>query len=171
VWSLNEEQQRKLPKQHSEPAMSHTISTLLMRNLQDVFGENDAARRRAAINEIFTEDCVFYEPNGGVYRGRNEIDHIAGTIRDTYADFRYQPIAEPEELGDAGRIRWVEGRPDEAPTLAGIALSTAQLIWLTDAAETRSVSVIAFLKCAMSMLSSPPRVAGRLCWSSMTSKI
>ena len=58
--------------------MSYSISTLLTRNLQDVFGENDPARRRAAINEIFTEDCVFYDPNGGVYRGRDEIDRIAG---------------------------------------------------------------------------------------------
>ena len=42
--------------------MSYSISTLLTRNLHDVFGENDAARRRAAIDEIFTEDCVFYDP-------------------------------------------------------------------------------------------------------------
>ena len=55
--------------------MSYTISTLLTRNLHDVFGENDPARRRAAIDEIFTEDCVFYRP-GCVYRGRNEIDHV-----------------------------------------------------------------------------------------------
>jgi len=59
----------------------------------DVFGENDPARRRAAINEIFTEDCVFYDPNGGVYRGRDEIDRIAGAIKGTHPDFRYQPIA------------------------------------------------------------------------------
>jgi hypothetical protein len=31
-------------------------------NLHDMFGENDPARRRAAIDEIFTEDFVFYEP-------------------------------------------------------------------------------------------------------------
>ena len=72
--------------------MSYSISTLLTRNLQDVFGENDPARRRAAINEIFTEDCVFYDPNGGVYRGRDEIDRIAGAIKATHPDFRYQPI-------------------------------------------------------------------------------
>jgi hypothetical protein len=45
-------------------AMSHSISTLLTRNLHDVFGENDPVRRRAAIDEIFTEDCVFYDPSG-----------------------------------------------------------------------------------------------------------
>ena len=42
--------------------MSNNISTLLIRNLRDVFGENDPARRRAAIDEIYTEDCVFYDP-------------------------------------------------------------------------------------------------------------
>ena len=44
--------------------MSSSISTVLTRNLHDVFGENDPARRRAAIDDIFTEDCVFYEPGG-----------------------------------------------------------------------------------------------------------
>ena len=99
--------------------MSYSISTLLTRNLQDVFGENDPARRRAAIEEIFTEDCVFYEPTGGVYRGRDAIDQIAGKIRATHSDFRYQPIGEPEELGNGGRLQWVSGRPGEAPAYAG----------------------------------------------------
>ena len=43
----------------------YSISTLLTRNLHDVFGENDPARRRAAIDEIYTEDCVFYDPSRG----------------------------------------------------------------------------------------------------------
>ena len=104
---------------HRRQAISYSISTLLTRNLQDVFGENDAARRRAAIDDIFTEDCVFYEPSGRVYRGRGEIDRIAGRLRATHPDYRYQPIAEPEEVGSGGRIRWVEGRPGEAPAVAG----------------------------------------------------
>jgi hypothetical protein len=96
-----------------------SISILLTRNLHDVFGENDAARRRAAIDEIFTEDCVFYDPTRGAHRGRDEIDRVAGAIRATHPDFRYQPIAEPEELGNGGRIQWVSGRPGEAPPYAG----------------------------------------------------
>ena len=99
--------------------MSYSISTLLTRNLDDVFGENDPSRRRAAIDEIFTEDCVFYDPMGGVYRGRDEIDRIAGTLRASHPDFRYQPTAEPEEVGNGGRVQWVEGRPGEAPAHAG----------------------------------------------------
>jgi hypothetical protein len=99
--------------------MSNSISTLLTRNLQEVFGENDPARRRAAVQELYTEDGVFYDPSKGVCRGRDEIDRIAGEIRATHLDFRYQPIAEPEEMGNAGRVRWVAGRPGEAPAYAG----------------------------------------------------
>ena len=73
--------------------MSHTVSTLLLRNLHDVFGEIDPVRRRAAIDEIFHEDPVFYGPNNGIYRGRDEIDRIAGVIKATHPDFRYQPIS------------------------------------------------------------------------------
>lgn len=91
--------------------MLHSISTLRIRNLRDVFCENDPARRRAAIDEVFTEDYVFYDPKGGVYRGPDEIDRIAGAIKATHPDFRYQPIAGLEELSDGGRVRWVSGRP------------------------------------------------------------
>ena len=96
-----------------------STSTLLVRNLRDVFGENDAARRRAAIVEIYTEDCVFYDPSRGAYRGRDEIDRVAGAIKATHPDFQYQPIAMPEESGNGGRIKWVSARPGEAPAYAG----------------------------------------------------
>ena len=99
--------------------MSNSISALLLLNLNDVFGENNPVRRRAAIKEIFHEDAVFYDPKGAIFRGRDEIARIAGEIRAIHSDFRYQPIGEPEVAGNGGRVRWVEGRPGEAPALAG----------------------------------------------------
>ena len=45
--------------------MSYSISTLLTRNLHDVFDENDPERLRTAIGGIFTD-------------GRDEIHSIAG---------------------------------------------------------------------------------------------
>ena len=39
--------------------------------------------------------------------------------RDQGHHFRYQPIAEPEELGNGGRVKWVAGPPGEAPVYAG----------------------------------------------------
>jgi hypothetical protein len=99
--------------------MSSTISTLLLRNLDDVFGEIDPVRRRAVIDEIFHEDAAFHDPNGGVYRGRDEIDRIAGVIRAAHPDFRYQPLSPPEERGDGGRVRWVSGSAGKPPAYAG----------------------------------------------------
>src|SRR3984893_6362885 len=94
--------------------MSNSISALLLRNLSDVFGESDPVRRRAAI-----EDAVFYDPKGGIFRGRDEIDRIAGVLKATHPDFAYQPLFPPEELGDAGRVRWVSGTPGKPPAYAG----------------------------------------------------
>ena len=98
--------------------MSNTVSTLLLRNLNEVFAEIDPARRRAAIDEIFHEDAVFHEPNG-IYRGREEIDRIAGVIKASHPDFQYQLLSPPEVVGDGGRVRWVEGSPGQPPAVAG----------------------------------------------------
>ena len=105
--------------------MSNSISTLLLRN-RDVFGENDPVRRRAAIDEIFHEDAVFYDAKGSIFRGRDEIDRIAGVIKATHPDFEYQPLFPfpPEELGDAGRVRWVSGTPGKPPATRGPILSS-----------------------------------------------
>jgi len=99
--------------------MSNSISTLLLRNLSDVFGEIDPVRRRAAIDELFLEDAVFYDPMSGAFRGRDEIDRIAGVIKATHPDFQYQPLSAPEEVGDGGRVAWVSGTPGKPPEYAG----------------------------------------------------
>ena len=62
--------------------MSSSLLTLLTRNLHDVFGENDPVRRRAAIDEIFTEDCVLSpecdvrSTQKGAHIGRRLIGHF-----------------------------------------------------------------------------------------------
>ena len=99
--------------------MSNTISTLLLRNLSDVFAEIDPVRRRKAIDELWHEDGVFFDPNSGPHRGRDEIDRIAGKVKATHLDFRYQPISAPEEIGDGGRVRWVSGTLGKPPEYAG----------------------------------------------------
>jgi hypothetical protein len=45
--------------------MCERIIELLHRNLQEVFGEGDAGRRRAAIDQFYTDDCVLYVPPVG----------------------------------------------------------------------------------------------------------
>ena len=99
--------------------MPQDIATLIDRNLQDIFGEGDDARRWAVAAEIYADDIVFAEPHG-VYRGRDEIVRIAGVIRAKHPSFRYRVIAPVEVLpGDVARARWVSGAPGEPPAYAG----------------------------------------------------
>jgi hypothetical protein len=67
-------------------AISARIHELLNRNLQEVFGEGDAARRRAAIGELYTDDCVLDAPPG-VFVGRDALDKFAGDLRATHPLF------------------------------------------------------------------------------------
>ena len=53
--------------------MSDIIASLLLRNLQEVFGQGDPVRRRAAIDELYTEDCTVLLPTGR-YVGRAALD-------------------------------------------------------------------------------------------------
>ena len=53
--------------------MPDRIHELLHRNLQEVFGESNAVRRRAAIDDLYTEDCVLYAPPG-VFVGSEALD-------------------------------------------------------------------------------------------------
>jgi hypothetical protein len=60
--------------------MSDIIETLLLRNLQEVFGEGDLTRRRAAIEKLYTEDCTVLLPIGR-YVGHAALDQVAGDLR------------------------------------------------------------------------------------------
>jgi hypothetical protein len=110
-------------------AMSYSISTLLTRNLQDVSGENDPASARGHRRDLHRRLRV-YEPKG-VYRGGDKIDRGAGAINATHPDFRYQPIAGPEELGNGGRIKapapvaptYPQSCPSGPPAISALAKS------------------------------------------------
>ena len=75
--------------------MTERIIELLHRNLQQVFGEGDAARRRAAIDELYTDDCVLYVPQGAIV-GRDALDKFAGDLRATHPHFIYAPHGEAQ---------------------------------------------------------------------------
>jgi hypothetical protein len=38
--------------------MTEIIERLLLRNLQEVFGQGDPVRRRVAIDDLYAEDCT-----------------------------------------------------------------------------------------------------------------
>jgi hypothetical protein len=94
------------------------IHELLYRNLQEVFGEGDATRRRAAIEELYTEDCVLYVPPG-IFVGRDNLDKFAGDLRATHPHFAYTPQGKPQSLHNAGRLAWGSGPRGAAPEYTG----------------------------------------------------
>ena len=99
--------------------MSERIRELLSRNLHEVFGEGDAARRRAAIEELYTDDCVLYVPPGA-FVGHDALDKFAGELRATHPHFAYTPQGEPQALHNAGRLAWGSGPRGAAPDYTGL---------------------------------------------------
>ncbi|WP_426614994.1 nuclear transport factor 2 family protein [Bradyrhizobium sp. McL0616] len=94
------------------------IHELLRRNLQEVFSEGDAKRRRAAIDELWMENAALYIPPG-VIVGHDAIDKFAGELRAAHPHFVYTPTGEPQALHNAGRLAWTSGPRDEAPDYTG----------------------------------------------------
>lgn len=102
-----------------EKIIKERILELLKRNLQEVFGEGDAARRRAAIEEFYTDDCVLYVPPG-VFVGRDALDTFAGDLRATHPHFVYTPHGEPQVQHNAGLLAWGSGPRGQAPDYTGL---------------------------------------------------
>ena len=99
--------------------MSDIIATLLLRNLQEVFGEGDPARRRTAIKDLYTEDCVVLLSTGR-HVGRQALDQIAGELRAGHPTFVYTPHTAPQAVQDGGRIAWGSGPAGELPRYTGL---------------------------------------------------
>ena len=99
--------------------MSDRIHELLSRNIQEVFGEGDADLRRAAIAELYTDDCVLYVPPG-VFVGRAALDKFAGDLRATHPHFAYTPLGAPQALHNAGRLAWGSGPRGGKPDYTGL---------------------------------------------------
>jgi hypothetical protein len=99
--------------------MTERTTELLDRNLQEVFGEGDAARRHAAIEEFYTDDCVLHVPDG-VFVGHDALDKFAGELRATHPHFVYTPHGEPQALHDGGILAWGSGSKGEPPEYTGL---------------------------------------------------
>ena len=97
------------------------ILELLPRNLQEVFGEGDAARRRTAIEDFYTDDCVLHVPEpDGTFVGHAALDRFAGELRATHPHFVYTPHGEPQALHDGGILAWGSGPKGAPPEYTGL---------------------------------------------------
>jgi hypothetical protein len=95
------------------------VATLLNRNLPEVFGEGDPARRKAAIRELYTEDCTLYAPPG-MFVGHDALDKFADDLRATHPHFVYTPHGAPQVLHNSARLAWGSGPEGETPAYTGV---------------------------------------------------
>jgi hypothetical protein len=110
---------RPLKKDHANMTAPERIIELLYRNLQEVFGEGDPARRRAAIEEFYTDDCQLYVPDG-VLVGRDALDKFAGELRASHPAFVYTPHGEAQALHNGGIVAWGSGPKGEPSEYTGL---------------------------------------------------
>ena len=94
--------------------MPDPIETLMKRNLHEVFGERDAKKRREAIVDLWTEDCVFIDHDGKV-SGHDALDRAVAVLHERMPGYVFNELRPADLLHDSGRLAWSYGRPGEAP--------------------------------------------------------
>ena len=99
--------------------MSDGIENLLIRNLHEVFGERDPARRATAIEAIFDRDCLFSDPNGR-HVGHRGVEDAVVALQAQFPDHVFSQIGGVDALTDSGRLAWAFGPPHESRRITGL---------------------------------------------------
>ncbi len=100
-----------------------TVTDLLAANLHEVFGNRDAAARRAAVERIYAEDVVFTAPEGTT-RGRDAVEQKAAELlAGAPDDFVFAEDGSRYAAADVGALAWAFG-PAGAPVVRGIDVIT-----------------------------------------------
>ena len=88
-------------------------------NLFDVFGERDAAKRRAVIARIYTDDVQFLDPEE-VVQGHAALDAKAQRLLDGAPDFVFAASGPIYENHDMGYLAWTFGPAGKPPVVSGV---------------------------------------------------
>ena len=99
--------------------MSKALADLMERNLLEVFGQVDSARRAAVIAELYTADCTFFEAEEEV-TGRDALNVKVGSILKDASGFVFRAVRPAQVNHDLGRLRWQFGPPGAPPVVTGM---------------------------------------------------
>lgn len=96
-----------------------TVSELLTANLHDVFGNTDAASRRAAIERTYSADVTFTDPEGTV-TGWDALEQKAAALLESVpAGFQFVEEGRRYVSETHGALAWGFG-PVGSPAVRGI---------------------------------------------------
>ena len=99
--------------------MSNTLGPLMEKNLLEVFGQRDSARREVAIAEIYTADCTFCEAEDRIV-GRDALNAKIERILQEAPGFVFRAAAPAQVNHDLGRLRWHFGPTGAPPVVTGM---------------------------------------------------
>ena len=99
--------------------MVNRTDLLMKQHLYTVFGERDAAKRRAAISVIWNKDGVFI-CRFGAFAGVSSIDGAIQSFQQQFPQFVCSELSAPECFHGIGRLAWGYGLPNEAPQITGL---------------------------------------------------
>ena len=98
--------------------MSDTLGSLMEKNLSDVFGQRDSTRRAAAIAELYTADCTFFEAEERI-SGREALNAKIGSILKDAPGFVFSAAKPAQVNHDLGRLPWQFGPAGAPPVVTG----------------------------------------------------
>ena len=99
--------------------MSDTRDDLMEKNLIEVFGQRDFARRGAAIAEIYTADCTFFEANERIV-GRDALNAKVERILREAPGFVFRATGPSQLNHNVGRLQWHFGPAGASPVVTGM---------------------------------------------------
>ncbi len=98
--------------------MSKALADLMEKNLFEVFGQVNSARRGAAIAEVYTADCTFFETEGQI-TGREALNAKVESILKDAPGFVFRAAGPAQVIHDLGRLRWQFGPAEAPPVVTG----------------------------------------------------
>jgi hypothetical protein len=99
--------------------MSDTLGPLMERNLLEVFGQLDSTRRAAAIAEVYTANCTFFEAGERIV-GREALSAKIERILQEAPGFVFRAQGPAEVNHDLGRLQWHLGPAGGSPVVTGM---------------------------------------------------
>lgn len=83
-----------------------------------MYGSSSTTRRfslpRAAIEEVWAEDCVFIDHNGKT-SGHEALDRAVATLHESLPGYVFHALRPVDLLHESGRLAWSYGRPGREP--------------------------------------------------------
>ena len=117
--------------------MRTTLGQLMERNVLEVFGERDSERRKSVINELYAENCTFFEAHDQTV-GRDALNaKVEQLLKEASRTHCSSGRPGGGESHDLGRARWHFGPNGVAPVVTGMDVAVFK--------EGRICSLYAFL--------------------------